>query len=227
MKTKILIIEDDPAISKGLEESLKDQKYQVICEGTGESGYRRAKSERLDLIILDLILPDKDGMDICRNLRKEGYDVPILMLTNRRDEMDKVLGFELGADDYVTKPFSLRELSARIKAILRRKSDIGKEIETFSFGDITLDFRKLEASKSGEQIKLSLREFEVLKYFIRHEGEVITRDMLLDEVWGYETFPTTRTVDNYILMIRKKIEDNPSDPKHILTFHSAGYKFVR
>jgi len=227
VKTKILIIEDDPAISKGLEESLKDQKYQVICEGTGESGYRRAKSERLDLIILDLILPDKDGMDICRNLRKEGYDVPILMLTNRRDEMDKVLGFELGADDYVTKPFSLRELSARIKAILRRKSDIGKEIETFSFGDITLDFRKLEASKSGEQIKLSLREFEVLKYFIRHEGEVITRDMLLDEVWGYETFPTTRTVDNYILMIRKKIEDNPSDPKHILTFHSAGYKFVR
>jgi DNA-binding response OmpR family regulator len=227
MKTKVLIIEDDPAILKGLEVSLRDQKYEVIGEGSGEAGYTRARSEKLDLIILDLILPDRDGMDICRDLRKEGIDVPIIMLTNRKDEMDKVLGFELGADDYVTKPFSMRELQARIKALLRRKSEIGKEIESCSFGDIALDFKKLEASKRGSLIKLSLKEFEVLKYFIKHEGEVITRDMLLDKVWGYQTFPTTRTVDNYILMLRKKIEDNPSEPKHILTFHSAGYKFVR
>ena len=149
------------------------------------------------------------------------------MLSARKEEIDKVMGFELGADDYVTKPFSVRELLARIKAILRRKSDIESEFEEFAFSDIKLNFKAMEATKSGNKIDLSLKEFEIMKYFINHENEVISRNKLLDDVWGYEVFPSTRTVDNYILMLRKKLEDNPSVPKHIQTIHSAGYKFVR
>jgi DNA-binding response OmpR family regulator len=223
----ILIIEDDPAISKGLEESLRTENYKVLCEENGESGITTAKSSKPDLIILDIILPGINGLEICKELRREGYNVPILMLTSKREETDKVLGLELGADDYVTKPFSLRELLARIRALLRRRLEIEKDLEKFSFGEISLDFKRMEASKGKEQIKFSLKEFEILKFFIKHEGEVVTREMLLDEVWGYDTFPTTRTVDNFILMLRKKIEDNPSVPKHILTYHSAGYKFVK
>jgi len=226
MKT-ILIIEDDPSISKGLEENLKAEGYKVKCESNGESGYKTALNSNPDLIILDLALPGKDGLDICKDLRKLGNNVLILMLTVRKEEIDKVLGLEMGADDYVTKPFSLRELEARIKALLRRRQEIEKDIDKFRFGNITLDFKRMEASKGKNQVKLSLKEFEIMKYFIKHEGEVISRNMLLDEIWGYDTFPTTRTVDNFILMIRKKLEDNPSVPNHILTFHSAGYKFVK
>ena len=224
---KILIIEDDPAISMGLEENLKAEGYKVICEDNGESGYNTAVNSDPDLIILDLMLPGKDGLDICRDIRKSENNVLILMLTSKREEMDKVLGLEMGADDYVTKPFSLRELEARIKALLRRRQEIEKDIDIFKFGNVTLDFKRMEAVKGNKQIKLSLKEFEIMRYFIKHEGEVISRDKLLDEVWGYDTFPTTRTVDNFILMLRKKLEDNPSNPKHILTFHSAGYKFVK
>ena len=224
---KILIIEDDPAISMGLEENLKAEGYKVICEDNGESGYNTAVNSDPDLIILDLMLPGKDGLDICRDIRKSENNVLILMLTSKREEMDKVLGLEMGADDYVTKPFSLRELEARIKALLRRRQEIEKDIDIFKFGNVTLDFKRMEAAKKKKQVKMSLKEFEIMRYFIKHEGEVISRDKLLDEVWGYDTFPTTRTVDNFILMLRKKLEDNPSNPKHILTFHSAGYKFVK
>ena len=224
---KILIIEDDPAISMGLEENLKAEGYKVICEDNGESGYNTAVNSDPDLIILDLMLPGKDGLDICRDLRKSGNNVLILMLTSKREEMDKVLGLEMGADDYVTKPFSLRELEARIKALLRRRQEIEKDIDIFKFGNVTLDFKRMEAAKKKKQVKMSLKEFEIMRYFIKHEGEVISRDKLLDEVWGYDTFPTTRTVDNFILMIRKKLEDNPSVPRHILTFHAAGYKFAK
>ena len=226
MKT-ILIIEDDPAISQGLEESLKAENYDVICEENGESGFKTAQSSNPELIILDLMLPGKNGLDICKELRQEGNNVLILMLTSKTEEMDKVLGLEMGADDYVTKPFSIRELIARIKALLRRRIEIQKDIEKFSFGNVELDFKRMEANKKNKQVKMSLKEFEILKFFISHEGEVVSRDKLLDEVWGYENYPTTRTVDNFILMLRKKIEDNPSVPKHILTFHSAGYKFVK
>lgn len=226
MKT-LLIIEDDPAISMGLEESLKAEGYQILSENNGASGYISAAKSNPDLIILDIMLPGKNGLEICQDLRKEGNNVPILMLTSKKEELDKVLGLEMGADDYVTKPFSLRELQARIKALLRRRLEIEKDIDKSGFGDIELDFRKMEAYKGKNQIKLSLKEFEILKFFLKHEGEVISRDKLLDEVWGYETFPTTRTVDNFILMIRKKIEDNPSVPTHIQTIHSAGYKFVK
>jgi len=226
MKT-ILIIEDDPAISRGLEESLKAENYDVIYEENGESGFKTAQSSNPELIILDLMLPGKNGLDICKELRQEGNNVLILMLTSKTEEMDKVLGLEMGADDYVTKPFSIRELIARIKALLRRRIEIQKDIKKFSFGNVELDFKRMETTKKNKQVKMSLKEFEILKFFISHEGEVVSRDKLLDEVWGYENYPTTRTVDNFILMLRKKIEDNPSVPKHILTFHSAGYKFVK
>ncbi|MBL0105941.1 MAG: response regulator transcription factor [Ignavibacteria bacterium] len=224
---KILIIEDDPAVSKGLEISLKKESYESLTESDGEKGYQTALKIKPGLILLDIMLPNKNGFDICKDLRLNGHNFPIIMLSAKAEEADKVIGFELGADDYVTKPFSVKELMARVKAILRRRSVILNEFANFSFDDVTLDFAKLEAMKGKKKIEMSLKEYEILKYIIRHEGNIVSRNDLLDEVWGYESFPTTRTVDNYILMLRKKIEADPSHPKHILTFHSAGYKFVK
>ena len=224
---KILIIEDDPGFSKGLEESLLLENYEVITESDGEKGYKLAISDKPDLIILDLMLPSMSGFDVCKNLRMKNINIPIIMLTAKNEEVDKVLGLELGADDYVTKPFGIRELIARIKAVMRRRISIEQDFDIYSFSDVKVNFRKMEAVKGNTKIKLSLKEFELLKYFIKNIDEVITRNKLLDEVWGYEVFPTTRTVDNYILMLRKKIETNPSDPKHLLTIHYAGYKFVK
>lgn len=224
---RILIIEDDPAIVTGLQESLQAEHFEVLVESDGEQGFRTAKKENIDLILLDLMLPSKNGQEICRDLRAAGVNTPILMLTSKSDEMDKIIGFELGADDYVTKPFSIRELQARIKALLRRKSEVTKDLEEYSFGTVHVDFRKMEALKSGTNVKLSAKEFEILKYFVQHESEVVTRDMLLNEVWGYEQFPTTRTVDNYVLSLRKKIEEDPAHPVHLVTVQTAGYKFLR
>jgi len=224
---KILVVEDDPAILKGLEESLREEHYEVLTAMDGESCHKIIKREKVDLIILDIMLPKKHGFDVCRDLRNEGINTPIIFLTSKKEEVDKILGLELGADDYVTKPFSVRELLARIKALLRRKGEVRREIDEYTFGTVHIDFKKQLALKEMEMIKLSAKEFEVLKYFIQHEGEVVTREMLLDDVWGYENFPTTRTVDNYILSIRKKLEETPNEPKHILTVHTAGYKFVK
>lgn len=224
---KILIIEDDPAVAEGLKAAIMQEHYEVILESTGERGFKKAKEEMIDLIILDLVLPDRDGIDICRSLRKDGVNIPVLMLTGKKEEIDKVVGLEIGADDYMTKPFSIKELIARIHALLRRSSSIIKEIEEYSFGDIYLNFKKHEAYKNGSVIQLSAMEFKLLKYFAQHVGEAISRDQLLDDVWGYDQFPTTRTVDNYILLLRKKIENDPSNPKYIITLHKAGYKFVK
>lgn len=224
---KILVVEDDPAILKGLATSLESAGYSIISASDGEEGFKLGKTLNIDIIILDVMLPNKDGFEICSDLRKDGINTPILMLTSKKEEIDKVLGLEIGADDYMTKPFSVRELQARIKAILRRKSEITKNIDECSFDGISLDFKKMEAFKNKEPIKLSSLEFKILKYLIEKEGEVISRDKLLDDVWGYEAFPTTRTVDNYILSIRKKIENNPAEPVHILTVHKSGYKFVK
>jgi two-component system alkaline phosphatase synthesis response regulator PhoP len=224
---KILIVEDDPAILKGLISSLESEGYSAVSSMDGEEGFKLGKTLNIDLIILDVMLPKKDGFEICGDLRKSGINTPILMLTSKKEEIDKVLGLEIGADDYMTKPFSIRELLARIKAILRRKNEITKSVDEFSFNGIHLDFKKMEAFKDNEQVKLSSLEFKILKYFIEREGEVISRDKLLDDVWGYETFPTTRTVDNYILSIRKKIENDPSEPVHIITVPKSGYKFVK
>jgi len=224
---KILIIEDDPATITGLEESLKDEHIEVSTTKSGQMGYEKALDGKYDLIILDIMLPDKNGTEICRDLRKNGVSTPILMLTGKKEETDKVIGLEIGADDYVTKPFSLRELIARVRALLRRPQEIRPEVEEYLFSDVYLNFKRNEVKKGNTQIKLSAMEFKVMHYFVQREGEVIERNQLLNEVWGYENYPSTRTVDNFILNLRKKIEDDHTNPKHLLTIHGAGYKFVK
>jgi len=223
---QILIIEDDPAILKGLEASLEEENYQLLTASDGHTGCEMAKDKNVDLILLDIMLPLKDGMEICRELRSNNVSTPILILTSKKEETDKILGLEFGADDYVTKPFSIRELNARIKALLRRAELSSPKIDNYVFGDVTINFQKLEASKGQESLKLSAKEFEIMKFFIEHESEVVSRDMFLDEVWGYDVFPTTRTVDTFILNLRKKIEHNPSEPKHLITIYKSGYKFI-
>jgi DNA-binding response OmpR family regulator len=224
---RILVIEDDPAIVRGLEAALRAEHYDVLHAPDGEKGLLMARRENIDLVILDVMLPGIDGKEVCRRLREAGVVLPILMLTSRNEEMDKVLGLELGADDYMTKPFSIRELLARIKALLRRQGTLKTSIETYAFGEVEVDFVKLEARAAGTALKFSATEFHVLKYFVEHEGEVVSREQFLNEVWGYESYPTTRTVDNYILSLRKKIEPDPAKPRHLLTVHTVGYKFVR
>jgi len=224
---KILIIEDDPATLAGLEEVLKAEHFDVTSALSGQMGYEKAKTGEYDLIILDLVLPDKNGTDICKDLRKDGMQKPILMLTGKKEEVDKIIGLEIGADDYVTKPFSVRELIARVKALLRRPQEIRHEVEEYSFGDVDLNFKKHEVTKNQKPVELSAMELKVMQYFIQREGEVIDRDELLNDVWGYENYPSTRTVDNFILSLRKKLEDDHKNPKHLLTIHGAGYKFVK
>ncbi len=224
---KILIVEDDEAILKGLIENLQQEHYKVAYANDGEKGYTLAKKENPDLIILDVMLPSKNGFEICQDLRKEKVATPIIILTGKGEEADKVLGLELGADDYVTKPFSVRELLARVKAVLRRKFEAEHDIDEYSFGDVHLDFKKMEGMKGKKKLDLSAKEFEIMKFFIKREGQVVSRNSLLDEVWGYDVYPTTRTVDNYILSLRKKIEEQPAKPRHLLTVHTAGYKFVK
>jgi DNA-binding response OmpR family regulator len=225
----ILIIEDDATVVRGLEETLKSEHFNVLCALTGEKGRMLAKREHLDLILLDLKLPDVSGEEICRELRKVGVNTPIMVLTSKKQEMDQVLLLEMGADDYVTKPFSLRVLVARIHALLRRKAEISKQIDDVQFGDVRVDFKKQEASKGRRSLSLTAKEYKVLHYLVQHSPEVVTRDMLLSDVWGYtdDTAPSTRTVDNCILGLRKKIEDDHSHPKHLLTIHTSGYKFVK
>jgi len=225
---RILLIEDDPAISKGLRISLEEEHYQVFTASDGEDGYQFAQEKSFDLIILDLMLPGKNGQEICRELRGQGDKTPIIMLTSKKEESDKVLGLELGADDYVTKPFSVREFQARIKALLRRTSQEEKTgQDSCFFGSVHIDFKRQEAIKNNQPIKLSVKELEILRFFIDHEQEVVHRDLLLNEVWGYDIFPTTRTVDTFILNLRKKIEDDPAHPRHLITIHGAGYKFLK
>lgn len=224
---RILIIEDDPAILKGLAIGLREEHYDALQASNGDDGYQMAKKENLDLIILDLMLPGKNGREICQDLRKDGIGTPILILSVKKGEIDKVTLLEIGADDYMTKPFSMRELLARIRALLRRKGEITMDIEEYSFGAVHVDFKKMEATKVGRTLKLTAREFKLLKFLIQHEREAVSRDMLLDEVWGYESYPDTRTVDNFILSLRKKIETDPAYPKHLLTIPTVGYKFVK
>jgi DNA-binding response OmpR family regulator len=226
MKT-ILIVEDDASIQLGLQDVLEKEHYTVLTAPNGTRGLALGRNEHVDLILLDLGLPDINGEDVCKELRGSGVSTPILMLTSKGMEMDKVLGLEMGADDYMTKPFSVRELLARVRALLRRKGDMTKDIESCSFGHVEVDFVRQETKLGGRKIKLSVREYSVLKFLVQHEGEVVTRDMLLNQVWGYETFPTTRTVDNYILALRKKLEDDSTKPGHIVTVHTAGYKFQK
>ena len=224
---RILIIEDEPDMAAGLKDNFEFEGHEVIIAGDGESGLAMALSHTPDLIILDLMLPKKSGLDICRELRMRKNNTPIIMLTAKGQEIDKVLGLEMGADDYITKPFSVRELLARVKAVLRRspdKEESGRESVTM--GRLTLNFRYFEAANLEGPIELTHREFELLKYFHEHTGRTISRDELLNQVWGYESYPTSRTVDNHILNLRKKLEPDPTRPRHLLTVHGVGYKYI-
>jgi DNA-binding response OmpR family regulator len=224
---RLLLIEDDQTIQRGIKDNFEDEHFEVLTEGDGLKGYQSAKKRQYDAIILDVMLPSMNGMDVCKQLRSDGIQTPIIMLTSKGTELDKVMGLELGADDYLTKPFSVRELIARVKALLRRQETIVSDLTEFAFDDVYIDFKKQEARKGKKMIDLSAKEFELLKYFAQREDKVISRAQLLDDVWGYEAMPTTRTVDNYILALRKKIETKPSQPKHLTTIHTAGYKFVK
>jgi two-component system alkaline phosphatase synthesis response regulator PhoP len=223
---KILIIEDEKNMRLGLRDNLLYDGYQVVCAETGEEGLELYKSENPDLILLDVMLPKMDGIEVCRILRKEKKQQPlIIMLTAKGQEIDKVLGLETGADDYITKPFNLRELLARVKAVLRR-AEKNCQIDLYSFGDVEIDFSRQEVRKGGIRIEFTTMELKLLNYLICHKGIPVSRETLLDNVWGYERFPTTRTVDNHVLKLRKKLEDDPESPQHFLTMHGFGYKFV-
>ncbi len=223
---KIIIIEDEESILMALEDNLKLEGYAVSSALDGEMGLSKVMENQYDLIILDIMLPKMNGFDVCRRIRQEGISTPILMLTAKSQEIDKVLGLELGADDYVTKPFSPRELLARVKALLRRARPQNQEKESYRFGEVEIDFKKYEIKKKGKQIYLTALEFELLHFLIKHNGEVVSRDVILDEVWGDDVFVQPRTVDKHIAELRKKIEDNPAIPRYIVGVRSVGYKFV-
>jgi DNA-binding response OmpR family regulator len=225
---KILIIEDDQALCQTLKIALEAENYAVVTASEGREGFTMATQESFDLILLDLKLPEMDGFEVCKNLRLGGDRTPIIFLTGeKKEEIDKVLGLELGGDDYMTKPFGTRELLARIKAVLRRAKPERVELDECSFGSVTINFKKQVAIKGKEELPLTAKEIGLLKLLITHEGEVVTREVILNEVWGYDKYPTTRTVDTFIHNLRKKIEENPSRPIHLLTIPWSGYKFQK
>jgi two-component system alkaline phosphatase synthesis response regulator PhoP len=223
---KILIVEDEPNMVTGLRDNFEFEGYQVITAPDGVAGLERALSESPDLVILDVMMPRMSGLDVCKQLKSKRPSLPIIMLTARGQEVDKVVGLEIGADDYVTKPFSIRELLARVKAVLRRAKNVPNHTETLAFGEVEVNLRSCQVSRKGKSLDFSSKEFELLKYFLHHPGETLSRDRLLEEVWGYEHFPTTRTVDAHIVRLRQKVEPRPEEPRYILTVHGTGYKFV-
>jgi DNA-binding response OmpR family regulator len=222
---KILIVEDNVDLANGLELNLKKEGYKVFKAATGEDALRIAIHDCPDLIILDIMLPGISGLDVCRELRNKSIETPIIMLTAKSDELDRVVGLELGADDYMTKPFGVRELLARIRVCLRRQP-AQTEMPRYRFGHVEIDFEKYRATVRNKQQELTQKEFELIRYLIRNRDTVLSRDRLLDEVWGYDAYPTTRTVDTHILKLRKKLEEDPANPKFILSVYGGGYKFV-
>ena len=227
MPARLLLIEDEPGLVMTLTDRLVAEGYDVESVTDGEVGLTRATSEPYEIVVLDGMLPGRDGFDVCRTIRQRGVQTPILMLTARGQVVDRVVGLKLGADDYLTKPFEMAELLARLEALLRRaprsQSSLG---ETYRFGDIHVDFRKAEVSRGGQALELSAREFKLLCYFIEHRGATLSRDELLNEVWGYNAMPSTRTVDVHIAWLRQKVESNPRRPQYIHTIHGLGYKFT-
>jgi DNA-binding response OmpR family regulator len=224
----ILIIEDEPAMQLGLKDNLELESYSVEVASDGEAGLSQLKKNNYDLVLLDVMLPKLSGFDVCKAARSAGILTPIILLTARGEEIDKVLGLELGADDYITKPFSVRELLARVKAILRRsvKSPRTSDDKKINIGRIQIDFSAFHAHENGLEIKLSHKEFEILQFLYAHKNQLVSRYDLLEKVWGYDEQPTTRTVDNFIVRLRQKVEVNPNNPKIILTVHGSGYKMV-
>jgi two-component system alkaline phosphatase synthesis response regulator PhoP len=233
MSGRILLVEDEPGLLMTLTDRLVSEGFAVETATDGEAGLARALAETFDLIILDVRLPRKNGFDVCRDLRQRGRRVPVIMLTARGQVVDKVVGLKIGADDYVTKPFEMMELLARIEALLRRAPPAGgaagdpaAATDVYQFGVIRADFRRAEVTREGAPLELSAREFKLLRYLIEHRGATISRDELLNEVWGYNAMPSTRTVDVHIAWLRQKLEPNPHYPQFILTIHGLGYKFV-
>jgi two-component system alkaline phosphatase synthesis response regulator PhoP len=225
---KILLVEDEEGLILTLTDRLVSEGFEVVSARDGKEGFDVASSQNFDLIILDLMLPKMNGFDVCRDLRRKGNHVPILMLTAKGETIDKVLGLKLGADDYLTKPFEVMELLARIEALIRRSSPQanGRVDNGFRFGDVAIDFRRAEVKRGSKSLDLSAMEFKLLQYLIENRGTVHSRDHLLDAVWGYDAMPTTRTVDVHIAWLRQKLEKNPKHPQFIQTVHGMGYKFA-
>ena len=221
----IAVIEDEDIIRKSVTMNLELEGFQVLSACDGEEGIQLINTRKPDLIIMDVMMPRKDGLQACREIRNAGNSTPLILLTARSSEIDKVLGLELGADDYLGKPFGMLELIARVKALLRRVQRV-TSIDEIRFSDVVVDFKAYRALKNNEPIDLSAREYRLLRYLVVKVGSVVTRDELLDEVWGYNSYPTTRTVDNNIARLRQKVEANIDEPQHILTVHGVGYKFV-
>jgi two-component system, OmpR family, alkaline phosphatase synthesis response regulator PhoP len=223
---RLLLIEDEPGLVLTLRDRLSREGYAIETSSDGESGLERAAREPFDLVLLDVMLPRLNGFDVLRELRKRGAEMPVIMLTAKGQVVDKVVGLKLGADDYVTKPFEMVELLARIEAKLRRAPAVAHPSEGYQFDDVRIDFRRVEVTRNGAPLELSAREFQLLKYFIEHRGATLTREELLNEVWGYNSMPSTRTVDVHVAWLRQKIEPNPRHPQYILTVHGMGYKFA-
>ena len=221
--SRLLVVEDEPGIAFALEADLQSEGYKVTLATTGDQALRAARAETFDLVLLDVMLPGKDGFEVCRELRRSGFKAPILMLTAKAQEAEKVMGLELGADDYITKPFSPRELRARIKAALRRSA--GDATEVFRFGDAEVDFARCEVRRSGAAIELSALEFKLLTAFVRSRGRVLTREQLLDAAWGRDVSLNDRVVDNHIVSLRRKIEPDPAQPRFVVNIRGLGYRF--
>jgi two-component system, OmpR family, alkaline phosphatase synthesis response regulator PhoP len=227
MNKRILLVEDEPGLVLTLSDRLASEGYVVETARDGETGLERATNEAFAAIVLDVMLPRKNGFDVCRDLRQRGVQTPVLMLTARGQVVDKVIGLKLGADDYLTKPFEMMELLARLEALLRRvPAAPAVPAETYQFDAIHVDFRRAEVTRAGAPLEFSAKEFQLLRYFIEHRGATLSRDELLNEVWGYDAMPTTRTVDVHVAWLRQKLEPNPKHPQFILTIHGMGYKFV-
>ena len=222
----LLVVEDEPSLALTLADRLLAEGYRVEVRGDGESALEVARESPFDLVILDVMLPGIDGLEVCRELRRTGGQIPVLMLTARSEVVDKVVGLKLGADDYLTKPFEMAELLARVEALLRRARAAGSASpDTYQFGDVHVDFRRAEVTRGDGAVGLSAMEFRLLRCFVEHRGDVLSRDQLLDEVWGYDASPFSRTVDVHVASLRQKIEPNPSRPQYIITVHRLGYRF--
>jgi two-component system alkaline phosphatase synthesis response regulator PhoP len=227
MSKRILLVEDEPGLVRTLSDFLRNEGYAVEAEMNGETGLKRASEEGFDLLILDVMLPGKNGFDVLRDLRQRGLQTPTIMLTARGQVVDKILGLKLGADDYLTKPFDLGEMLARIEAILRRTPAVtAPATDVYTFGEVRVDFRRAEVTRGGQPIELASREYQLLRHFIANRGAAISRDKLLNEVWGYEAMPVTRTVDVHVGLLRQKLEPNPRYPQFFITVHGLGYKFL-
>lgn len=226
MPSTILVVEDEADLLRGLRDNLAYEGYRVLTASDGEKGLALAVKERPDLVILDWMMPGMDGLTVCRELRARGHMVPVVFLTARGQEVDRVLGLEMGADDYITKPFSVRELAARLKAILRRAAGMAARPEKFTIGDLEVDASSFKARRGKKSIDLGRYEAELLRVLAQRKGQVVSRSDILNEVWGVDAYPTDRTVDNYIVKLRQKIERDPKKPRMLLTVHGAGYKLV-